>query len=192
MALVDAAAALAAASPAGIAGEELLYEHVHLNFDGNYRLARLFADQVAAQLPAALTNHGRAEWASAQVCDRRLAVSPWDRYRIWQANYSRVSEPPFTDQLNDVPRAKMYMAKLAALRAEMTPESQAQARQVYQEAVAAAPGDLSLRGNYAQFLGELRDFPEAVKQQLRVCELLPQSAPAFDPRRRSDCRTRPR
>ena len=42
---------------------ELFYEHVHLNFDGNYRLARLFAEQVAAQLPAAATNHGQAEWA---------------------------------------------------------------------------------------------------------------------------------
>ncbi len=48
--LADAAAALAAASPFGITGEELFYEHVHLNFDGNYRLARLFAEQVAARL----------------------------------------------------------------------------------------------------------------------------------------------
>jgi tetratricopeptide (TPR) repeat protein len=177
--LADAEAALAAASPAGITGEELLYEHVHLNFDGNYQLGRIFAEQVAAQLPSAVTNHGRAEWASAQLCARRLAVSPWDRYRLWQANFSRVSEPPFTDQINDVPRAKRYMAKLAELRAELNPESQAEARRVYQEAVAAAPDDLSLRGNYAQFLGELGDFAEAVKQQQQVCELLPQSAPAF-------------
>jgi tetratricopeptide (TPR) repeat protein len=180
--LVDAAAALAVASPAGITGEELFYEHVHLNFDGNYLLARIFAEQVAAQLPAAVTNHSPAEWASAQVCAGRLAVSSWDRYRVWQANFSRVSEPPFTEQLNDVPRAKTYMAKLAELRTEMNPESQARARQVYQEAVAAAPDDLPLRGNYAQFLGELGDFAEAVKQQQRVCELLPQSAPAFHKR----------
>jgi tetratricopeptide (TPR) repeat protein len=177
--LVDAAAALAAASPGGITGEELFYEHVHLNFDGNYQLARIFAQQIAARLPASLTNHSQAEWASAQVCARRLAVSAWDRYRLWQANFSRVSEPPFTDQLNDVPRAKMYMARLAELRAELTPEAQAQGRAVYQEAVSAAPDDISLRGNYAQFLGELEDFAEAVKQQQRVCELLPQSAPAF-------------
>jgi tetratricopeptide (TPR) repeat protein len=175
----DSAAGLAAESPFGITGEEFFYEHVHLNFEGNYRLALLFAQQVAARLPAALTNHAAAQWATAEVCARRLAISPWDRYRVWQANYSRVSEPPFTDQLNDVPRAKMYMAKLDQLRAAMTPESQARAMAVYQEAVAAAPDDLSLLGNFAQFLGELGDFSEAVKQQKRVCELLPQSAPAF-------------
>jgi len=177
--LVDAADSLARVSPAGITGEEFFYEHVHLNFDGNYQLGRIFGEQVAARLPAAVTNHMHAEWASAQVCSRRLAVSSWDRYRVWQANFSRVSEPPFTEQLNDVPRAKMYMAKLAELRAEMNPEAQKQSRAVYQEAVAAAPEDISLRGNYAQFLGELGDFAEAVKQQQRVCELLPQSAPAF-------------
>ena len=188
--LVDAAEALAAASPAGITGEELFYEHVHLNFEGNYQLARLFAEQVAALLPAA--NAGRsgvgadrsvrapgAGWASASACDRRLAVSAWDRFRVWQANYSRVSEPPFTDQLNDVPRAKMYMARLAALQAEMTSEDQARARQMYQEALRAAPADISLRGNFAQFLGELGDVAEAVKQQQCVCELLPESAQGF-------------
>ena len=177
--LVGAAAALAAASPSGITGEELFYEHVHLNFDGNYRLARLFADQVATRLPASITNKGQPEWIPAEICDRRLAVSTWDRYRVWQVNYSRVSEPPFTEQLNDVPRARMYMAKLAALQQEMTPEAQARDRKMYEDVVAASPDNISLRGNYAQFLGELGDYAEAVKQQQRVCELLPDSAAAF-------------
>ena len=177
--LVDAAAGVAAVSPFGITGEELFYEHVHLNFDGNYRLGRMFAEQVATLLPAAISGRGKPEWASAEECDRRLAVSTWDRFRVWQANYSRVSEPPFTEQLNDVPRAKMYMAKLAVLQATMTPEAQAQAKKMYEEAIAIAPRDLSLLGNYAQFLGETGDFAEAVKQQRRVCETFPDSAPVF-------------
>jgi tetratricopeptide (TPR) repeat protein len=177
--LVNAEDGLSASSPEGIAGEELFYEHVHLNFEGNYRLARLFAEQVRARLPAALTNRAQPEWPSAEICAQRLGISPWDRYRVWMENFSRVSEPPFTEQLNDVPRAKMYMAKLDTLRGEINAASQAESRRVYQEAVAAAPDDIALRGNFAQFLGELGDFTEAVKQQQRVCELLPQSAPAF-------------
>ena len=176
---VDATEGLAAASPNGITGEELFYEHVHLDFDGNYRLARLFSEQALSLLPGTITNRARPGWATAEECDQRLAVSPWDRYRVWMENFSRVSEPPFTDQLNDVPRAKMYMAKLSALRAEINPVTQAESRKVYAESVAAAPEDISLRGNYAQFLGELGDFAEAVKQQQRVCELLPYSAPGF-------------
>jgi tetratricopeptide (TPR) repeat protein len=177
--LVDAEAGLNAVSPNGISGEELFYEHVHLNFDGNYQLARLFANEVAAHLPAGVTNRAQTEWASAEECDWKLAVSAWDRYRVWQANFSRVSEPPFTEQINDVPRAKMYMAKLEQLRGEMTPEAQTRSRQLYRDGVAARPDDLSLLGNFAQFLGQIGDFAEAVKQQQRVCQLLPQSAPAY-------------
>jgi tetratricopeptide (TPR) repeat protein len=176
---IDAAEVLASASPGGIAGEELFYEHVHLNFDGNYRLARLFAEQVQSLLIGAITNRMQSEWASSGKCERQLAISPWDRYRVWMENFSRVSEPPFTEQLNDVSRAKMYMAKLETLRAEINPASQSESRKMYAEAVAAAPEDVALLGNYAQFLGELGDFSEAVKQQQRVCELLPHSAPGF-------------
>jgi len=72
----------------------LLDEHVHLNFDGNYRLARIFAEQVAAQLPAAVTNHSQAGWS----CGAGFARGGWrvalgSLPRLWQANFSRVSEP---------------------------------------------------------------------------------------------------
>ena len=111
---------LAQSSPAKIPGNELFYEHVHLNFDGNYLLGAAFAEQTLKLLPKSILAQGKSEWASAEFCDRRLAVSPWDRFRVWQENYSRVSEPPFTDQLNDVPRAKFYMAKLQELNSQMT------------------------------------------------------------------------
>ena len=176
--LVDAAAALATNSPDGIPGEELFYEHVHLNFAGNYLLAKLFAEAIARQLPASI-RAGKEQWASAEFCDRRLAVSVWDRHRVWQANFSRVSEPPFTGQLNDVPRAKRYMARLEKFRSQMDGEAQEQARAMYREALDARPEDLSLRGNFAQVLGEFGDFAAAVKEQRRVCELLPQSPGAF-------------
>jgi tetratricopeptide (TPR) repeat protein len=171
--LVDAAEVLAQDSRDGIPGSELFYEHVHLNFDGNYLLARAFADQVAKLLPSSITARSKGNWATAEFCDNRLAVSPWDRYRVWQANFSRVSEPPFTEQLNDVPRAQMYMAKLKELNSEMTPDASAKARAMYQEALALAPLDTSLHGNYAQFLDGIGDLPQAVQEQQRVCELLP-------------------
>ena len=40
--LLDAAGALAQSSPEGIPGLEFFYEHVHLNFAGNYLLALNF------------------------------------------------------------------------------------------------------------------------------------------------------
>src|SRR5208337_911758 len=80
---LDALQALAQTSPAKIPGNELFYEHVHLNFDGNYLLARAFAEQTLKLLPKSVLAQGKSEWASAELCDRRLAVSPWDRFRVW-------------------------------------------------------------------------------------------------------------
>ena len=172
---LDAVRMLAQNSPEKIPGNELFYEHVHLNFDGNYLLGRAFAEQTAKLLPKSIVTHGKNEWASSEVCDRRLAVSPWDRYRVWQENFSRVSEPPFTDQLNDVPRAKFYMAKLKELGSQMNEEMRKQSRARYQDALALAPDDFFLHGNFAQFLDQTGDLAEAIKEQQRVGELLPQT-----------------
>ena len=172
---LDACKVLAQNSPAQIPGNELFYEHVHLNFNGNYLLGRAFADQTLKLLPGSILAQGKSEWASAQLCDRRLAVSPWDRFRLWQENYSRVSEPPFTDQLNDVPRAKFYMAKLQELSSQMTEQSRAQSRAAYEEALARSPDDYCLRENFAQFLDETGDLAEAPAEEQKVNELLPQN-----------------
>ena len=148
---------------------------MHLNFEGNYRLARAFAETALKLLPKSILAQGKSEWASAELCDRRLAVSPWDRFRVWQENYSRVSEPPFTDQLNDAPRAKFYIEKLKELNAQMTEQTRAQSRAAYEEALALRPDDYDLRENFAQFLDQTGNLAESPGQEQRVSELLPQN-----------------
>jgi tetratricopeptide (TPR) repeat protein len=172
---LDAVKALAQSSPAKIPGNELFYEHVHLNFDGNYLLGRAVAEKTLKLLPKSILAQGKSEWASAELCDRHLAVSPWDRFRVWQENYSRVSEPPFTDQLNDVPRAKFYIEKLKELNAQMTEQTREQSRAAYKEALALSPDDYDLRENFAQFLDITGNLAEAPGQEQRVSELLPQN-----------------
>ena len=172
---LDAVKALVESSPARIPGNELFYEHVHLNFDGNYLLGRAFAEKTLNLLPKSILAQGKSEWASAEVCDRRLAVSPWDRFRVWQENYSRVSEPPFTGQMNDVPRAKFYIEKLKELNSQMTQQTRDESRAAYKEALALSPDDYYLRENFAQFLDQTGDLAEAPSQEQRVSELLPQN-----------------
>lgn len=173
--LVDAAKMLAEHSPDGIPGNESFYEHVHLNFAGNYLLGRAFAEQTAKLLPPSVLAHDKGEWLSAEACDHRLAVSPWDRVRLWQDNFSRVSEPPFTSQLNDVPRAKFYMATLKELGAQLNEQTREQSRVMYTDAIAAAQNDPVLRQNFAQFLAQIGDLPEAVNQERQFAQLLPQT-----------------
>ena len=172
---LDAFKVLAQNSPAAIPGNELFYEHVHLNFDGNYLLGLAFAEQAMKLLPKSILAHGKSEWASSELCDQRLAVTPWDRYRVWQDSYNRVSEPPFTDQLNNAQRAEFYQAKLQELKSEITVQSRVQARAEYQTALALNPDDYCLRENHAQFLDESGDLADAPAEEQKVSELLPQN-----------------
>ena len=48
--LIDAEQACARQSPGSIPGESLFYDHVHLNFTGNYLVAALFAAEISKQL----------------------------------------------------------------------------------------------------------------------------------------------
>ena len=148
---------------------------MHLNFAGNYLLGRAFAEQALKLLPKSILARGKSEWASAELCDRRLAVTPWDRYRIWQENYARVSGPPFTVQLNADSRTQFYQARLQELNSQMTEETRAQSRATYEAALALAPNDYFLRENFAQFLDESGDPADAPGQEQQVSDLLPQN-----------------
>jgi len=171
--LLDATDVAAQSSSPGIPGQEVFYEHVHLHFDGNYRLARAFAEQVAPLLPPTIKSHDQGVWGSSELCDRRLAVTIWDRRRLWQTNLRRLFEPPFTNQSDHSARVKMYQAKLDEIETRMNSETPEQSRKIYQEAVAVAPEDYFLHANFAEFLEALDDLPQALTEQQRVSELLP-------------------
>jgi len=172
---LDAAGMLAQNSPRGIPGNELFYEHVHLNFAGNYLLGRAFAEETAKLLPESIRTGARGEWASADLCDHRLAATLWDRIRVWQENFSRVSMPPFTSQLNDVPRARFYMSNLKQMSLQMNDRARAESRVTYEMAIEVAPEDYALHQNFAQFLSQTGEWQEAIKEEKRCAELLPQT-----------------
>jgi tetratricopeptide (TPR) repeat protein len=171
---LDADRMLAQNSPEKIPGNELFYEHVHLNFDGNYLLGRAFAEQTAKLLPKSIAAHGSNGWASSEICDRRLAVSSWDRSRVWQEILSRVSEPLYTEQLTHAATVKLGEEKIGELNSRVDSETPEQTRQLYQQALAMASTDNFLHQNFAQFLGARGNLAQATVEAQHVCELLPQ------------------
>src|SRR5260221_12838959 len=87
----DATSVLAQNTNDKVPGLELFYKHVHLNFAGNYLLALNFAEQAKKTLPAAITAQDKGKWASAEQCAAGLAVTVWDRQRVWQPIMTRVT-----------------------------------------------------------------------------------------------------
>src|SRR5207249_6766374 len=58
----DAEMTLAKSTPEQIAGAESFFEHVHFNFDGNYRLGRLWAESVERYLPQSARARAASSW----------------------------------------------------------------------------------------------------------------------------------
>jgi tetratricopeptide (TPR) repeat protein len=170
--LFDAAAALAAAAPEGVAGAESFYEHVHLNFTGNYLLARAWAEKIQNQLSARLTHATTANWMSQEQCERLLGLTDWNRISVLEEVARRIQEPPFTDQLDNGQRLAGLNKQISECRARMESTPPAQAVQLYESALAARPDDYRLHENFAEFLEATHD-PRAVTERQKVCELIP-------------------
>lgn len=173
--LVDAEALLARQSADGVPGEALFYEHVHLNFDGNYLLARAVADEVATLLPATLTGDGDAPpaWLSAAECAERLAWTDWSRYETAESMIRRLNEPPFKDQSDHDARHQRLRQQLEGLLPALKPEALREAAAVHRRAIDAAPRDWALHKNLARLLQRLGDLAGAAESCREVVRRLP-------------------
>jgi tetratricopeptide (TPR) repeat protein len=176
---LDAAKALAALSASGIPGEEAFHEHVHLNFEGNYQLARAFAGMIEVGLPAAVTNRANATWASAAICGRDLGLTDWNRQTVLQEIGRRLSDPPFVTQANQAGRMRRLGAQLAACAGRLQPAAAGEGRVVYEDALRRRPQDHWLHHNYAEFLVGVGDLPQAIVQMQAVRDLLPYHHAAY-------------
>jgi len=176
---LDGVGALSLDNSLPIPGQESFYEHVHLNFEGNHLLARALAQQVASLLPAKTAENARQEWASSELCGRRLALTDWNRYRVYESVLQRVSEAPFTNQSNAGHRQSTYREKLSQIKSGMTPAALKQGREAYQEALSGAPNDFFLHRKYAELLETAGDLTGAVTEWQRVRELLPHHPIAY-------------
>ena len=67
----------------------------------------------------------------------------------------------------------MSEAKLNEAKAQMSGQTPEQARQIYKQALALAPEDSLLHGNFEQFLEAGGDLTQAIAESRRLCELAP-------------------
>jgi tetratricopeptide (TPR) repeat protein len=170
--LCDAAGALAAAAPEGVAGEESFYEHVHLNFNGNYLLARAWAGQIQTQLAGRLTHASVINWLSQAQCERLLGLTDWNRVSVLEEMAGRLQQPPFTDQMDHGQRLARLTNQLSECRARIAATPPDQAIQLYETALAGNPQDYRLHENFAEFL-EATENRRAAAERQKVCELIP-------------------
>jgi tetratricopeptide (TPR) repeat protein len=176
---VDAQRTLAQIDPDSedISEGDLFYEHVHLTFAGNYRLARAVFDQVREALPqlAALDQHGAVP--SPERCAELLALTPWDEHQLAAAMVDMTARPPFTNQFSHSIRQAEARRRRDDLRERAsTPEAMQAAWKTYEAALAKAPDDWSMHYHFGMLAMQRRRPDVAVEHFQIVVEKLPWDA----------------
>jgi tetratricopeptide (TPR) repeat protein len=173
--LVDAERAFAKGSQHGIPGEDLFLEHVHMNFEGNYLLARTFLEQaveiLSDEISQAETKVG--EPLSQEECARRLALTGWDRYRLVRETLKKTNTPPFTNQLDQAERSHRTEQHLESLRIYRRPEKIEGAIAAYRQSLTNAQNDWWIDDNLAKLFQESGNFAGAAEQWRSVLQQLP-------------------
>jgi tetratricopeptide (TPR) repeat protein len=176
--LADAVAAFESASPGGLPGRALFLEHVHFNFDGAYLLAKTLLEQVDKALPETIRQRqAKGTDLDKEACERQLAYTVWDRYRITRGLISTfIAKPPFTNQLNHGDEMKRLKRLAAELETSMTPDALTGAHRQYKAALATRDDDWHLWLKLGTLLSEAAlDLEGAAKAFDKVRQLIPHS-----------------
>lgn len=175
--LVDAVEAFEQGSPHGTPGNELFYEHVHLNFAGNYVLAGMVFDRIEEILPQRIKRlkTGEGGVITEEECAQRLVYSDIDKHRISSEILNTyIRKAPFTNQLYHAERIRQMEGHVRTLKANITREVIEAAAAGYRDAIRDDNGNWQLRWRYAELLSEeLKDDRGAIEQCRWVLDRLP-------------------
>jgi tetratricopeptide (TPR) repeat protein len=172
---VDAESAVNARSPHALAGNEFLYEHVHLNFEGNYVVAR----SIAEQIDIASSQRGTPPWPTAEDCARRLGWNNFTRLAAERKVLERLSDAPFNAQVENQRQYQQLLQQIQSLQSAGLPGSlQAEAAQ-NKAAAEAHPDDWVLQQNLSRLQQQTGDVPGAVESLRCLLRLIPHNADAW-------------
>ncbi|MGC8742543.1 MAG: tetratricopeptide repeat protein [Verrucomicrobiia bacterium] len=156
-------------------GRDLLWEHVHLNFEGNYKLALLFAREVLKNVDKKYGFRSGIEFkpVSKEIVYSALGLTDWDRLEVGNEMRKRLQLPPFINRCNQ----KEEMAYLDNLVAgwEMSVKTNSIEKyiHIHKESVDSRPDDWVLRKKYAEILEYANDYQLALEQWSAITNLLP-------------------
>lgn len=153
-------------------GHEILFEHVHFDWSGNYRLALLMARGCAVALFGA--DAGSPGWLDSDSCAGALAYTPHERLPMLLRIDVLTRRPPFTNQLTHVvDEARMAREIDAALKGSREPETIGKAEGIAKAAISRDPDNPALGGILEGIYLDEGDMEGALAQARRAEALLP-------------------
>jgi len=172
VALADGERALTEASPDGIPGADVFYDHVHFTFPGNYVLARVIAEKVEK----ALVLPESASWPDPAGCAQRLGYTSRDTQLILSEMHGRLADVPFTFQADH----DEQMRRLTDTAGKLPPPDSAVllrgAQSADEAALARWPGDAVLWKQLGEIKQVEGDYAGAVAAVQHSLDIMPSCA----------------
>jgi tetratricopeptide (TPR) repeat protein len=171
--LVDTEEVFRADSPSGVPGRELFHEHVHMNFQGDYLLAKSLCERIIRIAGTAAEQPALDEAGAAQC----VGYNAWARYNtLFKVLNYYIRKPPFTGQLYHEEQVQRLEGDLKQAEAALTAGVRKQIAAQYRDLIEQSPSDILFRLRFAEFASVfLKDEQTAVEQCRRVQELVPHS-----------------
>ncbi|MDE0838457.1 MAG: tetratricopeptide repeat protein [Kiritimatiellae bacterium] len=171
--LADAQAALQseAMNSTSCPGDDFFHEHVHMNFDGHYIVARCLFDALAKTKgfeALASTTPPRRE-----ACAHALALTVWDEYHMALSILDIVRRPPFTQQFDHVDRLQRHVNRVTLLQSRQTEAERVRHVMTYEKRRRAQPDDFQLTTSLARLYTEFGRFDKAAHMWASAAELAP-------------------
>ncbi len=181
--LADTESFLAASSGHGVPGEEFFLDHIHLNFRGNYLLARTLFEKVRSLLPTGMvgTSQAASSPPGLETCAEKLAFTDWDKYNIADEMLNAyIRKPPFSNQLYHADQVSRLEQELTGLRARLSEAALQECAAQYERAVLRSPRDWWLHWKLAHLLYQgLKKDRDALAHLGQVAELVPHSVRGY-------------
>ncbi len=174
--LVDAADLLGsdAISRASPAGRGLFFEHVHFDWDGNFRLGLLLAGASEEALFGAMRS--TLPWLDSPGCSAAVGYTAHERFHVLQKVSTIVEHAPFTHQLTYCEDEARLARDLARAKNDRdNPENLSRAQQALRAAVARDPENADLARIGEDVDDDRGDLAGALSEARRAQELQPWS-----------------
>lgn len=161
-----------------IPGDVDFYDHVHLSFEGNYKVATAFTEAVVSRLGVSESFPVPRDTVSSE-----LAFTQWDELRISrEITEQLLSKVPYTNQWNHREKQFSRRRQVRQMEVQLTPKAKEKSLAIYQAALEKRPGNADLKRLMSQFLAEggekgkarellrsvVKDFPKNIEAQYQL------------------------